>query len=43
VVTTAIEESGDEDQDNAPPEPKAKDQPKGGQDQKKDDGKTKGK
>lgn len=43
VVTTAVEESDDEDEDNAPPEPKSKDQPKGGQDQKKDDGKTKGK
>jgi RND family efflux transporter MFP subunit len=39
VVTTAVEESADEDQDNAPPEPGAK----AGQDQKKDDGKTKGK
>jgi len=36
VVTTAVEEADDEDEDNAPPEPKAKDQPK-------DEAKPKGK
>jgi multidrug efflux pump subunit AcrA (membrane-fusion protein) len=41
VITTAVEESADEE-DNAPAEPAAK-ASKAGQDQKKDEGKTKGK
>jgi multidrug efflux pump subunit AcrA (membrane-fusion protein) len=42
VVTTAVEESDDEDQDNAPPEPKSA-ADKAGKDQKKDEAKPKGK
>jgi HlyD family secretion protein len=42
VVTTAVEESSDEDQDNAPPEPKSATD-KAGKDQKKDEAKPKGK
>jgi hypothetical protein len=41
VITTAVEESADEE-DNAPAEPAAK-ASKAGQDQKKAEGKTKGK
>jgi len=40
VVTTAVEESADEDEDNAPPEPKADKAPAA---QKKDEAKPKGK
>jgi multidrug efflux pump subunit AcrA (membrane-fusion protein) len=40
VVTTAVEEAADEDEDNAPPEPKANKAPA---DQKKDEAKPKGK
>jgi hypothetical protein len=40
VVTTQVEEADDEDEDNAPPEPKAGKAP---QDQKKDEAKPKGK
>jgi HlyD family secretion protein len=40
VVTTQVEEADDEDEDNAPPEPKASKAP---QDQKKDEAKPKGK
>jgi RND family efflux transporter MFP subunit len=40
VVTTAVEESADEDEDNAPPEPKADKAPGA---QKKDEAKPKGK
>jgi multidrug efflux pump subunit AcrA (membrane-fusion protein) len=41
VVTTAVEESGDDEDSNAPEEPDAK--KPGGQDQKKDEGTPKGK
>jgi len=40
VITTAVEESADEDEDNAPPEPKADKAPA---EQKKDEAKPKGK
>jgi hypothetical protein len=40
VITTAVEESADEDEDNAPPEPKADKVPA---EQKKDEAKPKGK
>ena len=42
VVTTAVEEAGDEDE-NAPEEPAAAKDKKGGKDQKKDEAKPKGK
>jgi HlyD family secretion protein len=43
VVTTAVEESADDEDTNAPEEPTPSKAPKSGQDQKKDEAKPKGK